>query len=989
MPVAYGYIRGTVGADGSQTDCFIGHHLKSPHVFVIDQHNLGGGGFDEHKCFIGFGSEKQAREAYKRAFSDGKGSARIGHIATMTVEKFKEWLRSGGSRSPVKARAAGGRVGYAGGGAPAFEETSAAPAFDETAPVEHEASEPADHGLSGRQKLSPVQKAINPLTSYWDTYKTMNKEGRDQMSRGMSQIGNGPWETTKGIANVGLGGLSYLTSPINAGYRTVAGQPIEDVTGIPREYTEFAGQLATPGLGLAKMPKAPGAVAEAAPRMVPQGPEAVRAGELGDEFGINYSRGQRESDLDRIRYEDTAARGAYGKEVQDRAAPFFDKQHADVQSANREVVQPQLAGSTPVASTEADAAGTLSSQIADRAQQAQTIVNRVLGRAADETNAQRGMVADQGRTLDDAVRGPAQPIANPREMGEVVGQNVRDAAAENRADFRAKYDEFGRLPGEFRSDAVVGLGNRVKNDLTFRDQPVIIDDQLTPVASRAIRDLDEMSAPRIQNRADPRSPPSPGEVAAVSLKGVDQMRKKLVAYYQAARASGPNGAADARAMQAVMDGFDTQIERAITEGLFSGDPRALQALQEARASYANYRRTYTPQGAGDDVGTAMRRIVERNATPEETANMIVGSGKIGSAGTPVRLADRLEQVLGAGSDGWSAIRQAMWQKASQVRNAAGEIDPAKSAAGIVSFTDSTLARRMFSPEELRAMRSHARGVQDLERAIAQSPATRDAEAAQGMYNAAFGGEGIGGQQQAVFRRLVEGTATPQEISGVVFNAIGGGNPGNVSRMIGSIERIVGRDSDAMSAIRQGVWQRSTVDPTGRIGAQRVVNNINQLLHGKGEAVARALYTPEQRALMERYAEAVQRTIIPKYARTNSDSAIAAAHIVRKYASMVTSAFGAVFHGGITGGLEGYGVGKLIDKGVEKYAARAENKNISDSLNNFMPKDRARLAPNVSGMARAAPLSGPGRAPQIPYRGTNLGSLQGPVPAYSDTEEHKP
>src|SRR6185437_320952 len=130
-------------------------------------------------------------------------------------------------------------------------------------------------------------------------------------------------------------------------------------------------------------------------------------------------------------------------------------------------------------------------------------------------------------------------------------------------------------------------------------------------------------------------------------------------------------AADIRATRAVMNGFDGQIERAITEGLFSGDPRALQALQEARASYSRYQRTFTPQGAGDDVGTAMRRIVDRNATPEETANMIIGSGKIGNSGLPVRIADRLEQVLGSNSDSWSALRQAMWQKASQVRNPAG------------------------------------------------------------------------------------------------------------------------------------------------------------------------------------------------------------------------------------------------------------------------------------------------------------------------------
>lgn len=125
----YGYFRGTAGADGDHVDVHLGPHLKSPHVFVIDQHNLGGGGFDEIKVMLGFGSQKQAREAYCRSFSDGRGAARIGHLESMTVERFKEWLRGGGGRNPVKKRAAGGGVQN---GPPPFEATSEVPSFDQT-----------------------------------------------------------------------------------------------------------------------------------------------------------------------------------------------------------------------------------------------------------------------------------------------------------------------------------------------------------------------------------------------------------------------------------------------------------------------------------------------------------------------------------------------------------------------------------------------------------------------------------------------------------------------------------------------------------------------------------------------------------------------------------------------------------------------------------------------------------------------------------------
>jgi hypothetical protein len=132
LPASYGYIRGTAGADGDHVDVYLGNHLKSPKIFVIDQHELGGGGFDEHKCFIGFGSQKQAEQAYCRAFSDGRGKARIGHIASMDVDKFKEWLRSDRTRHAIKRRAAGGGVQE---GPPPFEATSEIPPFDQTEPA--------------------------------------------------------------------------------------------------------------------------------------------------------------------------------------------------------------------------------------------------------------------------------------------------------------------------------------------------------------------------------------------------------------------------------------------------------------------------------------------------------------------------------------------------------------------------------------------------------------------------------------------------------------------------------------------------------------------------------------------------------------------------------------------------------------------------------------------------------------------------------------
>lgn len=126
LPNHYGDIKRSVGGDQQNVDCFIGPHIKAPNVFVIDQHNLDGGAWDEHKCMLGFGSAKQAESAYHRAFSDGKGSDRIGHVETMTIDGFKDWLKNSDTTQSVKGHrerfASGGAVEYmAEGGAPAYE----------------------------------------------------------------------------------------------------------------------------------------------------------------------------------------------------------------------------------------------------------------------------------------------------------------------------------------------------------------------------------------------------------------------------------------------------------------------------------------------------------------------------------------------------------------------------------------------------------------------------------------------------------------------------------------------------------------------------------------------------------------------------------------------------------------------------------------------------------------------------------------------------
>lgn len=90
MPAHYGYVKGSLGADGDQVDVYLGpaaHDLEC-NVYLIDQHRLDGT-FDEHKAVIGARSKAEALRIYDGGFSDGSGPRRRRKVTAMTLEEFR------------------------------------------------------------------------------------------------------------------------------------------------------------------------------------------------------------------------------------------------------------------------------------------------------------------------------------------------------------------------------------------------------------------------------------------------------------------------------------------------------------------------------------------------------------------------------------------------------------------------------------------------------------------------------------------------------------------------------------------------------------------------------------------------------------------------------------------------------------------------------------------------------------------------------------
>lgn len=582
------------------------------------------------------------------------------------------------------------------------------------------------------QQPGILEQATTPITSYFPTQREMAKEGLQLTERGIGQIAGegdysrpevGPFpvenkrelEVARGVGNTVIGALGYVSSPLSAGYRTLLGQPIQNITGIPREYTETVAGLATPGIGFV-----PGRVLRRVPPRPITAPNRMN--------GVTLSEGQATRDLPQIQFEQAAARGQLGAPAQRQAQQFIDQQRSELAAA-------------------------------------------------------RGDIAD---TL-------GANVETPQEAGAAVQASLQRAAQSARATTQAAYETARGLPGEIHAGAFEGMPQRIKGELTLGDSPVIVDERLTPYASHMLADLERnVGNLRIPNRADPFGAPSAENITGVSLAGVEQWRKRLSSFRRDAFNSGNQ--ADARAAQRVLDSFDDQIDRAVNSGLFNGDPRAVQAWNDARASYADYRQTFTAQ-KGDPVGRVIERIVgraDRNnpaAIPNDVADYIYGAAGTNPNSLNNAVVQRLRQVFGEQSPEWAAIKQGLFSRLVDAGPGMTPFGPGRVAQRLNQFLNKDgveMSRLLFTPAERQMLQGYADVLRHLE--IPQAGANWS-------NTAAFAGQGFRPSLSSQVAEEVAGSLAP-----LVLGRLG--HVPVIGPMVGrGVQAIVGAPQQARDAAR--------------------------------------------------------------------------------------------------------------------------------------------------------------------------------------------
>jgi hypothetical protein len=235
-----------------------------------------------------------------------------------------------------------------------------------------------------------------------------------------------------------------------------------------------------------------------------------------------------------------------------------------------------------------------------------------------------------------------------------------------------------------------------------------------------IRDLEaNVGKLRIPNAADPFGAPAAERITGVNLTGVEQWRKRLSTMRGDAMRSG--NAADARAARAVLEAFDNQIDNAVNSGLFSGDPRAVQAWNAARAAFSDYRSTFGRAGPGDQVGRVIEKIIGRAdnpaAIPNDVADFIYGTAGTNPSSLNVAVVNRLRNILGERSPEWTAIKQGLFTRLTEAGEGMTAFGPGKTAQRINKFLNvdgREMAQRLFSPVERNMMQQYADLLRHLE-----------------------------------------------------------------------------------------------------------------------------------------------------------------------------------------------------------------------------------------------------------------------------------
>jgi hypothetical protein len=129
---------------------------------------------------------------------------------------------------------------------------------------------------------------------------------------------------------------------------------------------------------------------------------------------------------------------------------------------------------------------------------------------------------------------------------------------------------------------------------------------------------------------------------------------------------------------------------------------------------------------------------------------------------------------------------------------------------------------------------------------------------------------------AAVAKMQKGDATAEEVANWLYGADVANPTLQAPKVAARIKELVGADSPAWSAVRSSAWERLVKDPRSATGEAlsntMIAKRIETFLNAKGQTLSKELYSDEERAAMQSYADALKATVTPREATNPSRTA---------------------------------------------------------------------------------------------------------------------
>jgi hypothetical protein len=545
-------------------------------------------------------------------------------------------------------------------------------------------------------------------------------------------------------------------------------------------------------------------------------------------------------------------------------------------------------------------------------------ISRTIGGAAEQealaarTAAQQSdaaLLADweaaQARTLEsiqgretNALEATRRAVGDmsPQDMGQVLNARLRAGEAEARANKDRLYGVAGNSDGAIYSGEVGRVRDHVAKGLD--EAGVVVDETLTPAASRMMAELQRLSG--ANSGGGTRTMSSPQQPAAASAPRASKApegpkAQSLLEFLASKGGLGPDAELEAIGglghvvnvegvgrRKLVRQGgwnLDYAREAAQEAGYLRGSQNATSTVDDLLRAVDAEMRGQKRYAEGFEGHVGKREAVKRSEREQyeweaynrgfEDDLAAAGHGKL-----PPEVKQRaIDLMKNERLDADTAAKQA-FQRLEQGDRAVGGAPNIERPPVSVQELEQARKRLVFfrsaasNDADRRAATNVMRQFEDwqsnaFENALFAGSdealtAFRSARAANTSWRQRFfNDENEAGK---FVERIVTGEITPQETANYLVGASQVGAKGASSRLLTRIAEATGGDQEAMQAIRGGVWNRlsqSTAGVDAKSGA-KVANDINEFLNGSGRDLAQRLFTPEQQGIMRTYADTLRR-----------------------------------------------------------------------------------------------------------------------------------